>query len=56
MKRTEEEMLLFATAIAMELACGLSDEEIHELCTLINQILCSLGNLTNCRGHRRKGY
>lgn len=55
MKRTEEEMVLFATAVAMELARGRDDDEINELCNLINQILCSLGSLTNCRKNRKKG-
>lgn len=54
MRRTEEELVLLATAIAMELARGLDSDEINELCTLINQILCSLGNLTNCKNNRKK--
>ncbi|MGN1201624.1 MAG: hypothetical protein ACI4R8_05180 [Candidatus Caccovivens sp.] len=41
----EEEMILFATSIAMELGKGLSLEELEDLKALINQIQCSLVNL-----------
>lgn len=53
--RTDEEMVLFATSIAMELARGLSTEEIENLRNLINQISLSLGTLLGCRiCHKQK--
>ncbi len=41
----EEQMVLFATSIAMELGKGLSLEELEDLKILINQIQCSLCTL-----------
>ena len=45
---TNEEEVLFATSIAVELAKGLSVEEIEDLRNLINQISCSLSTILNC--------
>lgn len=45
MECDDEDRVLFATAIAMELARGKSMEEIDELRNLINQISCSLTTL-----------
>lgn len=45
MKCNDEEMVLFATAIAMELARGKSIQEIGEIRNLVNQISCSLNTL-----------
>lgn len=49
MSQTDEDLVLFATSIAMELARGLEMQEIEELRNLINQISCSLTTLINCR-------
>ena len=45
MKQNDEEMVLFATSIAMQLAKGLDEEEIEQLLCLLNQIICSLSTL-----------
>ena len=45
---TNEEKVLLATSIAVELAKGLSVEEIEDLRNLINQISCSLSTILNC--------
>ncbi len=45
MTSTEEEKVLFATSIAMQLAEGLSLDELEDLRCLINQISCSLSTL-----------
>lgn len=45
MERNDEEMVLFATSIAMQLAKGLSIEELEDLRCLINQVACSLSTL-----------
>ena len=37
--KTDEEMVLFATSVAMQLAKGLDEEEIEELRCLLNQIM-----------------
>ena len=55
MKGTEEELVLFATSIAMELAKGLSIEEINELQHLIGQISCSLNTLAGCKRLKNLG-
>ena len=49
MAQTNEELVLFATSIAMELAKGLDMQQLEELRNLINQISCSLSTLINCR-------
>lgn len=46
---SDEEMVLFATSVAMKLAEGLDCQQIEELRNLINQISCSLTTLINCR-------
>ena len=51
---TDEELVLLATAIAMELAKGLDMEQIEQLRNLVNQISCSLSSLINCRFQHRK--
>ncbi len=48
MGKKDEELVLFATSIAMQLATGLTVEEIDELRNLVNQISCSLSTLINC--------
>lgn len=45
MERKEEELVLFATSIAMQLARGLSLEELEDLRCLINQVSCSISTL-----------
>ena len=54
MKCTDEELVLFATSIAMELAKDLDVSEIEELRNLVNQISCSLSSLINCRFAHKK--
>ena len=49
MEKIDEELVLFATSVAMQLACGLSVEEIEQLRNLVNQISCSLSTLIGCR-------
>jgi len=49
MKQIDEDMVLFATSIAMELAKGLNEHEIEDLRNLVNQISCSLSTLIHCR-------
>ena len=49
----KEGMILLATYLAMELACGRDDDEIRFLRDLINQISCSLSNLLNCRPYKK---
>lgn len=45
MERKEESLVLFATSIAMELARGLTLDELEELRCLVNQVSCSLSTL-----------
>lgn len=47
MNEKDEELVLFATAVAMKLAQGLDIEELNDLRNLINQISCSLTTLIN---------
>ncbi len=49
----KESMILLATYLAMEIACGKDDEEIRYIRDLINQISCSLSNLLNCRIYKK---
>ncbi len=53
MKRTDEEMVLLATSIAMELAKDMTTEEIEELRNFINQISYSLTTLIGCKFKKR---
>ena len=46
---SDEEMVLLATSIAMELAKGLNEHEIEDLRNFVNQISCSLSSLLHCR-------
>lgn len=48
---TDEEEILFATSIAMQLAWGLDREELCDLIRFVNQISCSLNSLV---GKRKK--
>ena len=50
---TDEEKVMLATAIAMELAKGCNEKEIEELRNLVNQISCSLGSLLHCRCNKK---
>jgi len=54
MECKDEALVLFATVLAMELAKGLSDEEIEELRNLVNQVSCSLSTLINCHHFKKK--
>lgn len=45
----EEELILLATSIAMELARGLELEELEDLRNLVNQVSCSLTTLINSK-------
>ena len=52
---TDEEEVLFATAIAMNLACGLDEEELCDLIRLVNQVSCSLSSLLTKKRTNHKG-
>ncbi|MBP3431924.1 MAG: hypothetical protein J6K39_03635 [Clostridia bacterium] len=56
MARKDEELVLLATSIAMELANGLCMEELEDLRCLINQVLCSISTLISvkCNENKRK--
>lgn len=45
----EEELILLATSIAMELARGLELDELEDLRNLVNQVSCSLTTLINSK-------
>ena len=45
MARSEEELILLATSIAMQLAEGLTLDELEDLRFLLNQISCSVSSL-----------
>ena len=45
MKRKDEELVLLATSIAMQLAQGLTLDELEDLRCLVNQVSCSLSTL-----------
>ncbi len=45
MNCSEEELIIFATSIAMELSKGLSVDELEDLRCIINQISCSISTL-----------
>lgn len=47
--KTDEEKVMFATSVAMQLAKGLDEEEIEELRCLLNQIIYSLSTLVGKR-------
>lgn len=47
MECKDEDLVLLATTIAMELAKGLSIEELEDLRNLVNQVSCSLTTLIN---------
>ncbi len=49
MKCTDEEMIMLATSIAMELARGLDVDELEDLRNFVNQISCSVSNLITRR-------
>ena len=58
MSCSDEERVLLATSIAMELAKDLNEDEIEDLRNLVNQISCSLSSLLNCRfsSHKRRDF
>ena len=49
MKGTDEQLVLFATSIAMELAKDLTIDEILQLQALLGQISFSLTTLVGCK-------
>lgn len=53
MRQTDEDLVLFATSIAMQLAKGLSAEEIGQLQCLLGQISCSLNTLVGCKRNKK---
>jgi len=55
MKGTDEQFVLFATSIAIQLADGLTTEEISELQCFISQISCSLNTLAGCKKIKNLG-
>ena len=50
----DEEVVLFATSIAMQLAKNLDAKELCELIGFVNQISCSLGVLLNLKKTNQK--
>ena len=55
MKGTDEQFVLFATSIAIQLADGLTTEEISELQYFISQISYSLNTLAGCKKIKNLG-
>lgn len=55
MKGTDEQFVLFATSIAIQLADGLTTEEISELQYFISQISYSLNTLAACKRLKNLG-
>lgn len=53
MKGTDEQLVLFATSIAMELAKNLSIDEILQLQALLGQISFSLTTLVGCKKNKK---
>ena len=57
MRDRDEELILLATSIAMELSRGLDIEELEDLRNFFNQISCSISNLITrryCVSKRKK--
>lgn len=52
---TDEEEVVFATTIAMSLACGLEERQLCDLIRFVNQVLCSLNNLLAKKRTNHKG-
>ena len=52
---TDEEEVVFATTIAMSLACGLDEGQLCDLIRLINQVSCSLNNLLTKKRTSHRG-
>lgn len=49
----EEDEILLATSIAMELAKGLDGKQLCELIGMVNQISCSLSGLLNFKNLKK---
>lgn len=45
MKRDDEELILLATSLAMELSKGLDIDQLEDLRNFVNQVGCSISNL-----------
>ena len=59
MRDNDEELILLATSIAMELSRGLDVEELEDLRNFFNQISCSISNLItrrDCVSKRKKKF
>ena len=54
MDTKEEKLVLFATSIATQLACGLSVEELEDLRCLVNHIGCSISTIISLKCNREK--
>ena len=54
MEQNDEQLVLFATSIAIQLAEGLSVCEIENLRNLINQISYTLGTIVGCKLNKEK--
>lgn len=49
MDTKEESLILFATSIATQLACGLSVEELEDLRCLVNHVGCSISTIISLK-------
>lgn len=54
MECKDDELILLATSIAMQLTKGLSLEELEDLRCLVNQISCSISSLIGIKFSRQK--
>lgn len=52
----EQEEILLATSIAMELSKNLTNDEICDLIAFVNQISCSLSGLLNMKNRKRTNF
>ncbi len=50
----DEERILLATSIAMEIAKDLDEKQIIELLNFIGQISCSLSSLLGCKKQKNQ--
>lgn len=53
MKHNDEELIVWATSLAMQLSKGLSVEELDTLRMFFNQMCCSISSLI-CEKNKRK--
>jgi len=54
MIKNDEELIVLATTLAMQLAKGLTGEELDSLRMFLNQMCCSISSLINEKHKRKK--